>query len=55
MIDMYFLPLIGTFKGIEFRPKVFFSIKNLVKRPKIYNNCRIFHPNINIYTCEIVF
>ena len=34
---------------------MYFSCIDLVKRPKIYNDRRIFHPNINIETLEIFF
>ena len=52
---MYIKPKRGIFEEIEFRPKMYFSCIDLVKRPKIYNDRRIFHPNINIETLEILF
>lgn len=47
-------PKVGVFRGIEFRPKIFINSGNLVERPRIYNDRRIFHPNINAITCEMV-
>ena len=44
----------GIFKNIELRHKIIFSCIDLVKRPKIYNDRRIFHPNIKIETLEII-
>lgn len=34
---------------------MYFSCIDLIKRPKIYNDRRIFHPNINIETLEILY
>lgn len=34
---------------------MYLSCMDLVRRPKIYNDRRIYHPNINIETLEIIF
>lgn len=55
IIQLYVQPLSGTFESIEFKPKIFISSLNFTNRPRIYNDRRLFHPNINMYTCEILF
>lgn len=55
ILELYVQPLRGTFEDIEFRPKIFISSCSFTNRPHIYNDRRLFHPNINMYTCELVF
>lgn len=54
IIELSCTPKMGVFEGIEFKPKIFVNSVNFMERPRIYNNRRIFHPNINLLTCEIV-
>ena len=53
IIEIFCLPQIGTFKDIEFRPKVYINSANFMERPRVFNDRRVFHPNINLLTCEI--
>ena len=53
-VELYCCPQDGAFRGVEFRPKVYINSRNCMERPRIFNDCRIFHPNINILTCELV-
>ena len=55
VVEIYIKPLQGIFEDIEFKPKMFITALSLAERPVIYNDRRIFHPNVNVYTCEIVF
>jgi hypothetical protein len=55
IIELYIEPLGGTFESIIFKPKIFILSHNFTNRPRIYNDRRLFHPNINMYTCELVF
>ncbi len=34
---------------------MYISSIDLIKRPKIFNDRRIYHPNINCFTLEIIF
>lgn len=50
-VSVFIQPLVGLFKDIEFRPVLYFKseAKNYTfQPPRIYNDRRIFHPNINI-------
>ncbi len=51
IIQLYAKPLKGIYSDIEFSPKVFVSNFDFTLRPRIYNDRRIFHPNIDVYTC----
>lgn len=54
-LEMYAKPNVGIFQGIEFRPKMLLQAYNFAKRPKVYNDRRVFHPNINVESCEVVY
>lgn len=45
------MPIQGTFENFEFRLKVFVNCTDLVQRPRIYNDRRVWHPNVDVYTC----
>jgi len=48
-------PLQGVFEHTEFRIKLFLPSSYYKQRPHAFNDRQIYHPNINIKTCEIVF
>ena len=55
VVEVQVVPKVGAFKGITFRPSILINRRELVNRPRVYNNIRLFHPNINVFTCELVF
>lgn len=55
VVEVVAVPKVGPFKDILFRPSLFISRNELVTRPRVYNHIRLFHPNINVFTCELVF
>lgn len=46
-------PIVGLYCDIDFVVSVFIEDCDNLKPPKIYNDRRVFHPNIDPFTCEI--
>jgi ubiquitin-protein ligase len=54
-LQIHATPLVGLYNDIDFGIVMFMEEFDGFKPPKIYNDRRIFHPNINPYTLEILF
>ena len=53
VLRMYVKPLVGLYEGIEFRPHLYLNLIDNVDSPKLLNDRRIYHPNIDFISAEI--
>ena len=49
-LEVFMAPLSGVYEGIEFRPTLYYKAYEPWTPPKIFNDRKIFHPNINVFT-----
>ena len=47
VLSMFIKPLTGLFQEIEFRPQMYINLVNNFEPPKILNDRKIYHPNID--------
>lgn len=52
-MELFVKPKSGIFESIEFKPTIYYNGGDTCQAPKVYNDRKIFHPNIDIYTNEI--
>ena len=46
-------PKFGIFEGIDFKVKILLNYDDMNSKVSVYNDRRVFHPNVNLITCEI--
>lgn len=54
LLNIYVRPLTGLYESIEFRPHIYLNLFDNFQPPKILNDRKIYHPNIDFINGEIL-
>ena len=54
VLTLFVEPKIGLFENITFRPQMYLNLFETLSSPKVYNDRKIYHPNIDFFSGQIL-